>query len=111
MNKADVVAEVARRSGVGKAQAAGAVDALLDTIKDSVKRGERVSLVGFGTFERRNRSARTARNPRTGAAVKVAATKAPAFKAGAAFKQLVSGKKPAAAKKKSSAKKSSAKKR
>ena len=115
MNKSTVVAEVSKRTDVGKAQVAKVVDALLDTVKESVAKGQRVSLVGFGTFERRKRSARVARNPRTGEAVKVKATNAPAFKAGAAFKQTVSGSRSTsksaskAPAKKSSAKKSTAK--
>ncbi len=112
MNKSDVITEVATRSGVAKAQAGKAVDTLLDVVKESVAKGERVSLAGFGSFESRKRSARTARNPRTGEAVKVAATKAPAFKAGAAFKQVVSGKRAGtkAAGKKAGGKKAAAKK-
>ena len=69
----------------------GSYHALRD-VSLQVKKGERVSLPGFGTFERRNRSARTARNPRTGEEIKVAATKVPAFKPGATLKAAVSGK-------------------
>ncbi len=66
---------------------------MIDTIQQQVKKGEKVSLPGFGTFERRARSARTARNPRTGESIKVKASKVPAFKPGAGFKNFVSGSK------------------
>lgn len=87
MNKSELIAEVSERTGFSKSDVDLAVSALLDTISDTVADGEKVSLVGFGTFERRDRPARTARNPQTGESVKVAKTKVPAFKAGTTFKK------------------------
>jgi DNA-binding protein HU-beta len=115
MNKDDLVAEVAKGADVAKSVAASVLEALTETIKKSVAAGEKVALVGFGTFEKRIRNARTARNPRTGETIKVAKTNVPAFKPGAAFKETVSGKKKAGAKKpaakKAASKKAPAKKR
>lgn len=107
MNKDELVAEVAKRADLGRAAAASVVDVVTDTIKRSVAAGEKVALVGFGTFEKRVRNARTARNPRTGEQIKVAKTNVPAFKPGAAFKEAVAGGKKSGAK--GAAKKSSAK--
>jgi DNA-binding protein HU-beta len=109
VNKDELVAEVAKRADVAKASAAAVVEALTETIKTSVAKGQKVALIGFGTFEKRVRNARTARNPRTGATVQVPKTNVPAFKPGAAFKESVSGRKKASAKK-SPAKKAGAKK-
>ncbi len=99
MNKSELIDAIADRVG-GRAAAAKAVDAVLDTITAAVAAGERVGIVGFGTFEKRVRGARTARNIRTGAPIKVKATSVPAFRAGAGFKETVAsgGKKKAAAK-------------
>ena len=99
MNKSELIDAIAERVG-GRAAAAKAVEAVLDTITAAVAAGERVGLVGFGTFEKRVRGARTARNIRTGAPIKVKATSVPAFRAGAGFKETVAsgGKKKAAAK-------------
>lgn len=104
MNKSQLVEAVASGAGISKADAARAVDALLANIQIEVKKGQRVTIPGFGTFERRSRRARTARNPRTGDTIKVAATKVPAFKPGAGFKNVVSGKAPAPAAPKAAAK-------
>jgi DNA-binding protein HU-beta len=93
MNKSELVDAVAASTGGSKADAARNVDAVLDTITTSLKKGDRVALTGFGTFEVRDRSARTARNPQTGETIKVKASKVPAFKAGAGLKSAVSGKK------------------
>jgi DNA-binding protein HU-beta len=93
MNKSELVEAVAATTGGSKADAARNVEAVLDTITTSLKKGDRVALTGFGTFEVRKRSARTARNPQTGETIKVKATKVPAFKAGAGLKGAVSGKK------------------
>lgn len=92
MNKTELIESVAAATGENKRTVASVVDETITQIQKQVKKGERVSLPGFGTFERRNRSARTARNPRTGEEIKVKASKVPAFKAGAGFKDLVSGK-------------------
>lgn len=93
MNKGDLIDSLARASGESKRTVSNIVDGLVDTVQKTVKKGEKVTLPGFGTFERRNRSARTARNPRTGEEIQVKASKVPAFKPGAAFKSFVSGKK------------------
>ena len=91
MNKQELIDAIATATGESKRTAGDMLNATLDTIEAQVKKGERVSLPGFGTFERRARSARTARNPRTGEEIKVPATKVPAFKPGATFKSNVSG--------------------
>ena len=90
MNKTQLVDALAERLGDRKT-AADAVEGLLQTIVETVSRGETVSITGFGTFEGRSRSARVARNPRTGEAVDVAATTVPAFRAGATFRSAVGG--------------------
>jgi DNA-binding protein HU-beta len=100
MNKQDLVATVAAELDLSKREASDAVDAVIDTIARSVAKGDKVSIPGFGSFEKRKRAARTARNPQTGAPIKIAATSVPAFKAGKEFKEAVAGKKKAAAKKK-----------
>lgn len=92
MNKKELIDSVAAQTGETKRAVSGVLDAALTQIQKSVKKGDRVSLPGFGTFERRQRSARTARNPRTGEPVKIKASKVPAFKAGSAFKEFVNGK-------------------
>ncbi len=89
MNKADLIDAVAAAADLNKATATRAVDALLNGITDALKKGEQVALIGFGTFEVRERAARTGRNPQTGAAIEIKASKAPAFKAGKALKDAV----------------------
>ena len=89
MNKAELVEAVAGKTGESKAAAGAALDATLDAITSALARGEKVQLTGFGTFERRHRAARMGRNPRTGAAVPIAAANVPAFKAGKALKDSV----------------------
>ena len=89
MNKAQLVDAVAAASDISKASAARAVDALLQSISDGLKQGEVVSISGFGNFSVRERAARTGRNPRTGEAVQVPASKLPVFKAGKALKDAV----------------------
>ena len=89
MNKAELIEAAAESSGLSKGEAGKAVEAALDAIVSAVARGEKVSISGFGNFERRERAARTGRNPQTGAEIKVAASKAPAFKPGKAFKDAV----------------------
>ncbi|MDQ6874677.1 MAG: HU family DNA-binding protein [Actinomycetota bacterium] len=91
MNKAELIRAVESRLGGSRKSAQNAVDGVVDTIVRSVARGERVAITGFGVFEKRARGARTARNPKTGAAVKVKATSVPAFRAGSSFKDVVSG--------------------
>jgi DNA-binding protein HU-beta len=92
MNKGELVAAVADKTDITKAQAAAAVDAVIDAITATLKKGEEVRLVGFGTFAVSKRPAGTARNPRTGATIKTAASIAPKFKAGAGLKAAVNGK-------------------
>jgi len=89
MNKAELIEAAAEASGLGKGDAGKAVDATLNAIIGAVARGDKVAIAGFGNFERRERAARIGRNPQTGAEIKVAASKAPAFKAGKAFKDAV----------------------
>lgn len=89
MNKVELVAAVAEKAALSKKDAEKAVAAVLDAIEEAVAGGDKVQLVGFGTFEIRERAARTGRNPQTGAEIKIAASKQPVFKAGKAFKDAV----------------------
>lgn len=89
MNKTELIAEVAAKSELTKKDAEKAVNAVLCTIEGSLKKGEKVSLVGFGTFEAKNRPARKGHNPLTGAEISIPASKSPAFKAGKAFKDAL----------------------
>ena len=91
MNKSELIEVVAGRLGEGRSVATKAVDAVFDEIQRAVSKGERVAVTGFGVFEKRDRAARTARNPATGATVKVKKTSVPAFRAGQGFKDVVSG--------------------
>lgn len=89
MNKHDIVQKIANETGITKTTAAAAVQSLIDGITRSLKKGDAVSFVGFGTFKTANRKARTARNPQTGAAVKIPKRRVPRFSAGKALKQAV----------------------
>ena len=89
MNKEELVKEIAKKSKVSQKSVANILSATLDTIEKTVSKGKKVTLVGFGTFESRKRAARTGRNPQTGATLKIAAKKVPAFSAGKKFKELV----------------------
>ena len=89
MNKADFIAAVADSAELSKADAGRAVDAMVETVTKALKKGDTVTLVGFGTFSIRKRAARTGRNPRTGETIKIKASKNPAFKAGKALKDAV----------------------
>lgn len=89
MNKSDLVDAVAAATSGTKAEAQAHLDAVLSSITDALKKGDKVSLTGFGTFEVRARAARTARNPQTGETIQVKASKAPAFKAGKSLKDAV----------------------
>jgi DNA-binding protein HU-beta len=89
MNKQDVVSKIAKDTGITKTTAAAAVDSLIDSITRSLKKGDAVSFVGFGTFKVSNRKARTARNPQTGDAIKIPKRRVPRFSAGKALKQAV----------------------
>jgi len=90
MNKSELIADLAERAELSKADAGRALEALIDAVKASLHKGEDVSLVGFGTFTVRNRAERTGRNPRTNEEIKIPASKVPAFKAGKALKDHLS---------------------
>ena len=87
MNKANLIDSIAEQTDLTKKQAADALDALTSTITDTLSHGEDVSLIGFGTFKISERAARTGRNPRTGEAIQIRASKIPSFKAGKALKE------------------------
>jgi DNA-binding protein HU-beta len=89
MNKADFIGAVASAGELSKADAARAVDAVIDVVKAALKNGDTISLVGFGTFQVRKRAAREGRNPRTGDTIKIDASNIPSFKAGKALKDAV----------------------
>lgn len=89
MKKTELVAAVAEKSNLSKTAAEAAVNAVVAAVSESLAKGESVQLVGFGTFEVRERSEKVCRNPRTGESMTVAATKVPAFKAGKALKDAV----------------------
>ncbi len=92
MNKQDLVEKVAKKTDVSKQKAAATVDAVIEAIKASLKKGDDVRLVGFGTFSVAQRSATTGRNPRTGEPIKIPASKQPKFKAGKELKKAVNKK-------------------
>lgn len=92
MNKSDLVQDLAARANLSKADAQRAVDALFNTggvIADALKRGDKVQITGFGTFETRTRKARTGRNPRTGEEIKIDASVTPSFRAGKGLKDAI----------------------
>jgi DNA-binding protein HU-beta len=89
MNKAELIDKIAEDSGINKKQAAAALDSFTDTIAKTLKKGDKVTLVGFGTFSVSKRAARTGRNPQTGAAIKIKAKKVAKFKAGAILSSKV----------------------
>ena len=91
MNKTELIAEVAKKCGISKKDAENALKAFTDVVADELKKGEKIQLVGFGTFEVSERAARTGRNPQTGDEMKIPASKAPKFKAGKALKDIVNG--------------------
>ncbi len=93
MNRKELVAALAKKTDSSNAAADRSLAALIEIISATLKKGDKVQLVGFGTFEVRKRAARTGRNPATGAALKIKASKQPAFKAGATLKTAVNGKK------------------
>ena len=92
MNKAELIAKIAEESKLTKKAAEAALDAFVVSVEGALKKGEKVQLVGFGTFEVRQRAARKGRNPQTKAEIKIPASKAPVFKAGKALKELVNKK-------------------
>lgn len=89
MNKADLINALADSAELSKADAGRALDAMVAVVKKALKKGDTVSLVGFGTFSVRKRAARVGRNPRTGENIKIKASKTPTFKAGKALKDAV----------------------
>ncbi len=89
MNKSELVAAIAEKAGVSKKDTEAMLKAFIETVEGAVKAGDKVQLIGFGTFEAKARAARTGKNPRTGEKIKIAASKVPTFKAGAAFKELL----------------------
>ena len=92
MNKADLIAAIAAKTGDTKKSAEASVNALVDVITEALVKGDKVQLVGFGSFEVRKRAARKGRNPQTKEEIKLPASKAPVFKAGKALKDLVNKK-------------------
>ena len=89
MNKTELIAAIAEQAEISKKDAEKALKAFTDVVAEELKKGEKIQLVGFGTFEVSERAARTGRNPQTGAEMKIAASKAPKFKAGKALKDVV----------------------
>ncbi len=89
MNKSELIDAVASSADISKAAASRAVDAVVDSITDALKKDDQVTLVGFGTFVVRSRAARAGRNPQTGETIEIKAAKIPAFKAGKALKDAV----------------------
>ncbi len=92
LNKGELIDSLVSSTGESKRTVTNVIEAYVNEVQKQVKKGEKVTVPGFGTFERRNRSARTARNPRTGEEIQVKASKVPAFKPGAGFKNSVAGK-------------------
>lgn len=91
MNKSELVAAIAQNAELSKKDAENALTATINAISKALADGDKVQLVGFGTFDVRERAAREGKNPRTGEAIKIAASKVPGFKAGRALKDLVNG--------------------
>jgi|TARA_R110000850_G_scaffold211024_3_gene336981 DNA-binding protein HU-beta len=89
VNKTELIEAIAASADISKAAAGRALDAVVDGVTDSLKKGDQVVLVGFGTFSVKDRAARTGRNPQTGAEIQIAAAKVPSFKAGKALKDAV----------------------
>ena len=89
MNKSELIEAIAASADIPKAAATRALDAMVESVTDSLKKGECVSLVGFGTFAIKERAARTGRNPQTGQPIEISAAKVPSFKAGKALKDAV----------------------
>ncbi|MCD2136959.1 MULTISPECIES: HU family DNA-binding protein [Salinicoccus] len=89
MNKTDLINAVSDKADLTKKEAGAAVDAVFESIQESLKNGEKVQLIGFGNFEVRERAARKGRNPQSGEEIEIAASKVPAFKAGKALKDAV----------------------
>ena len=92
MNKVELIASIAEKTGLTKKDSEKALNAVICTLTGALVKEEKIAIAGFGTFEVRHKAARTGKNPPTGAASKIAASKAPAFKAGKALKDAVAGK-------------------
>ena len=92
MNKAELITSMAEKSQLTKKDAEAALKAFIDSVQEALENGEKVQLVGFGTFETRERAAREGRNPRSGEVMNIPASKAPKFKAGKALKDIVNEK-------------------
>lgn len=92
MNKSELIATIAENANISKTAAEKALSTVLETVTDQLAKGESVALVGFGTFQVTERAARTGRNPQTGAAIQIPASKNPSFKAGKALKDAVNAK-------------------
>ncbi len=89
MNKSELIDAIASTASLSKADATKALDAVISSVGEALKKGDSVTLVGFGTFSVKERAARTGRNPKTGAAIQIAASKVPGFKAGKGLKDIV----------------------
>ena len=89
MNKQELISAMAEKANLSKKDAEAALNAFVSSVEGTLAKGDKVTLVGFGSFEVRTRAARTGRNPQTGAEMKIAAAKVPAFKAGKALKTLI----------------------
>ncbi len=89
MNKATLIAQIAEKSGLERKQAEKALDAFVDTVTSALKAGDKVQLVGFGSFEVKERAAHSGRNPATGDTIEIQASKSPVFKAGKTFKDAL----------------------
>lgn len=89
MNKDELASAVAEKAGISKADSKKAIDAFTDTVKEALKAGDKVQLIGFGTFEVAERGERTGHNPRTGKTLTIKASKSPKFKAGKGFKDAL----------------------
>ncbi|MDF7682772.1 HU family DNA-binding protein [Lactobacillus sp. ESL0679] len=89
INKSELTKEVAAKTGLKQKEAEGVIDAFIDSIKDNLTKGEKVQIIGFGSFEVRQRAERKGRNPQTGKALTIPATQVPAFKPGKALKDAV----------------------
>ena len=93
MNKTELVAAIAAKTELSKKDSEKALKAFMEVVSEQLKKGEKIQLIGFGTFEVAKRAARTGKNPQTGKAIKIPACKAPKFKAGKALKEAVNSKK------------------
>lgn len=89
MNKPELIEKVAEVTGLSKKEGESAINAFVDVIQGSLKKGEKVAIAGFGTFDVSHRKARTGRNPQTGEEIKIAESKTPKFKAGKSFKEML----------------------